>query len=237
MDEAAIDYPVQRLPVTQRLRRLITAGDWMARILIESGLIVVSILAALAVDQLREARRNEELARQALSAFRLEIEQNRARLANSVPYRQGLQDVLLRMNESGSLETADHFHAMVGVEPLRPVFLTSTVWQTSLTTGAIPHVGFDIVNALSLTYSLQERLAEISRTSMPTLARGGTVRRGDMPAAVREVVAYLADVSRSEAELLAAYDEVLRILNQALGDTVGAANAVRASRSGETEAG
>ena len=37
-----------------------------------------------------------------------------------------------------------------------------------------------------------------------------------MPAAVREVIAYLGDLSRSEAELLAAYDEVLRMLDAAL---------------------
>ena len=136
-------------------------------------------------------------------------------------------DVLVRMSESGELGTAEHFHAMVGVDPLRPPFVTSTVWETSLTTGAIPHIGFEIVNALSLTYSLQERLGELSRSSMPTLARGAAVPPESMPAAVREVVAYLGDVSRSEAELLAAYDEVLRILDEALPDEAGAPTLAR----------
>jgi len=228
MDEASIDYPVAPLTPAQRVVRLLTAGDWIARILIESALIVVSILAALGVNQWQERRAKEELALQALSAFRREITQNRARLADAVPYRVGLRDVLVRMNESGDLVSAEHFHALVGVDPLRPPFVTSTVWETSLTTGAIPHIDFEIVNALSLTYSLQERLGEVSRTSMPTLARGGTVPRAAMPAAVREVVAYLGDLSRSEAELLAAYDEVLRILDGALpADTAGGALANR----------
>jgi len=216
MNEASIEYPVEHLSLRQRVARLITSGDWMARILIESALIVVSILSALAVNEWHAARADRELAVQALSAFRREIAQNRARLADAVPYRLGLRDVLVRMNDDGSLATADHFHVMVGVEPLRPPFVTSTVWETSLTTGAIPHIDFEIVNALSLTYSLQERLGELSRSSMPALARGTSVAPADMPAAVREVIAYLGDLSRSEAELLAAYDEVLRMLDAAL---------------------
>ena len=235
MNEASIEYPVDRMPLRQRIGRLVSSGDWMARILIESALIVVSILSALAVNEWHAARADRELAAEALSAFRREIAQNRARLSDAVPYRLGLRDVLVRMNDDGSLATADHFHHMVGVEPLRPPFVTSTVWETSLTTGAIPHIDFEIVNALSLTYSLQERLGELSRSSMPALARGGTVAPAEMPAAVREVVAYLGDLSRSEAELLAAYDEVLRMLDEELaaGDAPAAAPLARAGMGAE----
>lgn len=216
MDESAFDYPTEKLPLRRRVRKLITSGDWMARILIESMLVVFSILAALAVNEWQNAKQNNEKAEMALAAFEREIQQNQARLASAAPYRQGLREVLVRMNESGGMETAEQFHQMVGVEPLRPPFITSTVWETSLTTGAIPHIDFDVVNALSLTYSLQERLSDFSRSSMPTLARGGSVPPEQMPSAVREVVVYLTDLGRSEAELLAAYDEVLRILREAL---------------------
>ena len=57
MDEAAFDYPIERLPLRRRIMKLVTSGDWMARILIESMLVVFSILAALGVNQLPPGNR------------------------------------------------------------------------------------------------------------------------------------------------------------------------------------
>ena len=198
-------------PLREKVARTFS-GDWLPRILVESILIVVSILLALAVSEYERAREDEELATQALAAFEREIRQNRARLEDVGPYRRGLRDVIVRMGDNGALGSSDQFQATIGLEALRPAFLTSTVWETALTTGALPHIDFDLVNALSLTYSLQARLEEFSRTGMPELARGGFVEAVDMPGAVREIIVYLGELSRSEAELLAAYEEVLRIL-------------------------
>lgn len=192
------------------------SGEWLPRILIESALVVFSILLALAVSEWASDREDERLAVEALGGFHREIRQNRARLEDVGPYRRGLRDVIARMAESGEIASVDAFQATIGLEPLRPAFLTSTVWETALTTGAIPHIQFDVVNALSLTYSLQERLEELSRSGFPDLARGSHVDPADMPGALREVAVYLGEVSRSESDLLAAYDEVLRILDAAL---------------------
>lgn len=197
------------------------SGDWLPRILVESALIVVSILLALAVSEFERNREDEELATQALTAFDREIRQNRARLEDVGPYRQGLRNVIGRMAESGNLESSDAFQATIGLEALRPAFLTSTVWETALTTGALPHIEFDVVNALSLTYSLQARLEEFSRTGMPDLARGGYVPGAGMTGAISEVIVYLGELNRSEAELLAAYEEVLRILEEAFATEGG----------------
>lgn len=191
------------------------SGDWLPRILVESALIVMSILLALAVNEYERNREDIELATQALQAFEREIRQNRARLEDVGPYRRGLREVITRMAEDGGLASSDEFQATIGLEGLRPAFLTSTVWETALTTGALPHIDFDLVNALSLTYSLQARLEELSRTGMPDLARGGWVDREDMFGATREVTVYLGELGRSEAELLAAYEEVLNILDVA----------------------
>lgn len=191
------------------------SGDWLPRIIVESGLVVASILLALAVNEFERNREDEELATQALTAFAREIRQNKARLEDVGPYRRGLRNVIVRMAEGGNLRSSDEFQATIGLEPLRPAFLTSTVWETAVTTGALPHIEFDLVNALSLTYSLQARLEEFSRTGMPDLARGGYVTGDEMTGAIREVIVYLGELSQSEVELLAAYEEVLRILDEA----------------------
>jgi hypothetical protein len=201
-------------PLREKLARTFS-GDWLPRILVESTLIVLSILLALAVNEYERNREDDELATQALAEFQREIRQNRARLEDVGPYRRGLRSVIARMGESGELASSDEFQATIGLEALRPAFLTSTVWETALTTGALPHIDFTVVNALSLTYSLQARLEEFSRSGMPVLARGGFVDREDMPGAIREVTLYLGELSRSEGELLAAYDEVLRIVAEA----------------------
>ena len=183
----------------------------------------MSILAALGVNQWQNTKSNEEKATQAIAAFRREIEQNQARLAAVAPVHRGLSDAVLALHGSGLLATAELFHQNLPPDQLRPPFLTSTVWETSLTTGAIPHIEFDVVNALSLTYSIQDRFIEFSSTSMPSLARGGSVAPADMPGAVSEVAVYLADLGRGESELLAAYEEVLRILGDTIpADTVAA---------------
>ena len=215
MDESAFDYPVEKLSIRRRVAKLLTSGDWIARILIESMLIVFSILAALAVNAWQNGKSNEELATQALSAFRREIEQNRDRLAGVAPVHAGLREVLVGMNASGAFPSSEAFHLMVGVEQLRPPFVTSTVWETSLTTGAIPHIDFEVVNALSLTYSTQERFLDFSRTSMPALARGASVPADEISSAVREVVVYLTDLASSEAQLLAYYEQALQVLDEA----------------------
>lgn len=207
-------------PLREKVARTFS-GDWLPRILVESGLIVMSILVALAVNEYERNREDEELATQALAAFEREIRQNRARLEDVGPYRHGLRNVIGRMSQSGDLGSSDEFQATIGLEALRPAFLTSTVWETALTTGALPHIDFDLVNALSLTYSLQARLEEFSRTGMPDLARGGYVDGTAMPGATREVIVYLGELSRSESELLAAYEEVLRILDEAFATESG----------------
>lgn len=195
------------------------SGDWLPRIIVESMLIVLSILAALAVSEWERTREDEELATQALAAFEREIRQNRARLEDAAgEYRVALRNLIAQMDEQGALGSSDEFQSIIGLEPLRPAFLTSTVWETALTTGALPHIDFDVVNALSLTYALQARVEEFNRSGMPELARGGWVGPDEMHGAIQEVTVYLSELNRSESELLAAYDEVLRILEEAFAD-------------------
>ena len=50
---------------------------------------------------------------------------------------------------------------------------------------------------------------------MPALARGQYVDGGQINGALSEVTVYLGELGRAEAELLAAYEEVLRILDEA----------------------
>jgi hypothetical protein len=69
-------------------------AEWFARGFIESVFVVGSILFALGVDQWSENRDFSELADQSLGIFEHEIIQNRDRVADGLPYHQGIRDLL-----------------------------------------------------------------------------------------------------------------------------------------------
>ena len=71
-----------------------STSDWMPRVLFESFLIVISILVALALDEWRDQRADDETVRQSLQNFVSEIRQNRARVEDAAPFNQGLKNVL-----------------------------------------------------------------------------------------------------------------------------------------------
>ena len=62
--------------------------------MVESALIVVSILVALGLDEWREKREDAELVRNALATFLIEIDQNRLRVEDASPFNLGLRQVL-----------------------------------------------------------------------------------------------------------------------------------------------
>jgi hypothetical protein len=185
----------------------------LPKILFESFLIVVSILLALAVNDWQTGRERHRYALQALRGFQREIQQNRARLQDIAPFRMGIREVLAKPEATSSIHSAADFQMAIGTDGFRPAFLTETAWETALATGALQNIDFETVSALSLTYSLQKRAEEFSRESLPPLVRGAAVPAAEMPPAIHNAATYLDELIREEAELLAAYDQALKVLN------------------------
>ena len=136
---------------------------WIVKGLVESLLVMGSILVALAVDEWAQNREYAELADQSLVIFQREIVQNRARLEDAAPYHQGIRDLLSQMRLDPEAST-DIRSIMEGLEA--PVLL-NTAWETALATGALTHMGFEVVSVLSLTYSIQEAFENRSRLDKP----------------------------------------------------------------------
>ena len=108
---------------------------WISRVLVESILVVGSILLALALDEWNEGQDYQDLATLSLVNFEREIQQNRLRLEGVTPFHVGLRDVLANMDTGG----ADVYTTMVRniLESFQPAILVSTAWETAVAAGAL----------------------------------------------------------------------------------------------------
>jgi hypothetical protein len=191
-----------------------TTSDWLPRVLFESFLIVISILVALALDEWRETRENDQTVRQALLNFHSEIGQNRSRIEDATPFNQGLLNVLQMRYQEGDVDSVDEFVNMV--ESYTPAVLQSTAWETALATGSLAKMDYNLVSALSLTYSLQGRYQAATRTGMDDLMSPQNLSPNQMNLAVFNSVRYLSDTTGMEAELVAVYNEASAVIRSAL---------------------
>jgi len=202
---------------------------WLPQVIIESVLIVVSILVALGLDSWRQNREDEEFVRTALSNFEIEIRQNQARVEDAAPFNMGLRLVLSQHYGVGDIDTVDEFVNMV--EIYSPAELQSTAWDTALATGSLAKMEYGLVTALSLTYSLQDRYDRSTRSGISDLISPQYLSEDTLKLAIYNSIRFLDDVTGMEAELGVTYIEASRIIKSALrrldlaGDDVDATEA------------
>ena len=187
---------------------------WLPQVLIESALIVVSILVALGLDEWRDDRQDEEVIQNALSNFLIEIQQNRTRVEDAAPFNEGLRQVLRRHYEANDVETIDEFVNMV--ESYSAVGLHSTAWDTALATGSLSKMEYDLVRALSLTYSLQVRYQLATRSGMNDITSPQNLSEDKLKLAFYNSIRYLDDIIGMETELSVIYSEATNVIRDAM---------------------
>jgi hypothetical protein len=198
-------------------------AKWILKGLVESTFVVASILLALAVDEWAQNREYAELADQSLGIFEREIRQNRARLEDASPYHQGIRDLLGQMRE---LPQAPMDIRSI-VEGLTPPVLLNTAWETSLATGALTHMEFEVVSALSLTYSIQEGFSNRTRVERPRVSASDALSAEESREQVEEAYEYVSALARDESELLSVFEQALELI--ATHRTVGHSDSVPGS--------
>jgi hypothetical protein len=192
---------------------MVLKTEWFVRGFVESVFVVGSILLALGVDEWTENRGFSDLADQSLGIFEQEIIQNRDRVADGLPYHQGIRDVLGQMMATPP-PVIDLRRIMGDVEP--PVLL-NTAWETSLATGALTHMDFEVVSALSLTYSFQEDFTARSRADLPRIDGAEDQSARQVSEQVRTAYEYVAALTQDEADLLTIFQEALTVVSQHRG--------------------
>lgn len=187
---------------------------WLPQVLFESALIVVSILVALALDEWRQNRQNAAVIRHALTSFLSEVQQNKIRVEDATPFNQGLRLVMNRHYIDDDIESVDEFVSMV--ETYSPVVLQSTAWETALATGSLAKMDYNLVAALSLTYSLQNRYQLTSRTGFGELTSPQNLAQDKLKLAAYNSVRYLDNITSMETELGVIYGEATIVIQAAI---------------------
>jgi len=189
-------------------------STWLPQVIIESVLIVVSILVALGLDEWREKREDEEFVRTALSNFLIEVRQNKNRVEDAAPFNKGLRQVLSQHYVNEDIATVDEFVNMV--EIYSPAGLQSTAWDTALATGSLAKMEYNLVTALSMTYSLQSRYDSTTHSGMSDLTSPQYLSEENLKLAVYNSIRYLDEVTSMERDLGIIYVEAALVIEDAL---------------------
>lgn len=176
-------------------------------------LIVMSILLALGVAAWQSDREISELIERSLTSFANEITQNRNTLDDLYRFHVGLQSLLLDLNVESHPEASDEIRNVL--DSFQSTVLLTSAWDTALATGALAEMDYEIVLALSLTYSFQQRFETLYNTRLLEMLggqRGGEQAAGLAYASGR----YIGEVTAAEGELLVVYQQALEVLGVAL---------------------
>lgn len=176
-------------------------------LLLESALIVASILLAFALNGWWEARQERVLAARALASFEQEIRQNRENLLAVMPYHRQLHELFSELSVAGAVTTFADVRYLDGFDGWQPPVLTSAAWSTAIATGALAHLDFDTVREISSLYALQDRFVQHSDGTF--LTAPGALTDANIGATVVSAEIHLTDLTNGSLDMIAAYDRLL----------------------------
>jgi len=185
---------------------------WFSRTLVESVLIVVSIMFALALDEWQEDREIQELIDRSVASFAHELRQNHARVEAVRPYHEGLRQILERRIAAGGVTSINEFRNIM--DALQPAVLLGSAWQTAVATGVLSRMNYELVSALSLTYSTQFRFDEVSRHGHDVLLAPMNLVEDRLEASLSNAARFVANITTSEMELMAYYQQTLELIDE-----------------------
>lgn len=200
----------------------------LLNVLAEAALIVFSILLALYTNRWREDHAAHQRVDRDLAAIRVELQENRALVADVLPYHQqeiaSFGKFLARPDLEQRVKGKNMFQAVQAYRDeltfhgiwhphVTPSTLSDTAWKTAVANGDLPFMDPDLVKALTDYYSFQETglMSDIQTTgqlymSPPPYDRNQTVT---MLYTLQGTFAQLADHGES---LLHQADRTLQVM-------------------------
>lgn len=187
-------------------------ASWLPRTIVESALIVISILLALALDEWQEDLEIQELIDRSIVNFQNELAQNKSRIDDIGVYHMGVLQVLQRRAFAPDSESLEEFRNIM--EALQPIVLTSSAWETAVATGALGRMDYELVSALTLTYNTQLRFDDDYRSMLRLLLSPVNLNEENLPITTYNARRFVTDVTSAESELSVYYDQTLELIRQ-----------------------
>jgi hypothetical protein len=187
------------------------------RLLAESLLIVASVLLALAVDEWRESRSDQERLEVALESFERELADNRTRIKESVPYHVVLRD---RFNElasgpaPGSLQEA--FRSIPEWQGIGLPGTLDVAWDAALASQVFPHMDYDLITALARVYR-QQRAFERRGAQGSVALEPQNLRPSTLPYTMTSTAIFMEDIVAMEVHLYCMYGRALEAVREHRG--------------------
>mgnify|MGYP001791414640 CR=1 FL=1 len=145
------------------------------RLLVESALIVFSVLFALFINRYAESQKLRQQKQVALERIVQEMKSNCELIAEALDIHKtafrNLQQAATDENDSLRIYMAKYkyfldqkvfHHLLDGQTSFYPVFPVSTSWQTALATGIVSEFDYQVVEILTEVYTTQEYFLEES---------------------------------------------------------------------------
>ena len=187
-------------------------ASWLPRTIVESALIVISILLALALDEWQDDLEIQELIDRSIVNFQNELNQNKSRIDDIGVYHMGVLQVLQRRTFEPDGEPLKEFRNIM--ETLQPIVLTSSAWETAVATGALGRMDYELVSALTLTYNTQLRFDDDYRSMLRLLLSPINLNEENLRNTTYNAGRFIADVTLAESELSVYYAQTLELLKK-----------------------
>ena len=191
--------------MSTELLRIVTG-----RVIFESLMIMFSILAALGINDWTIQRDTKRLVDRTVIAFEAEVTQNLRWIEESIPYHNGIKQVVAQYRQNKIPISVEWYQQILS--DFKPSVLRESAWETAVATGSITEIDFELVSALSLTYSLQNRFQESYDTGFRELLGNAYWAEGRSKELLYRTDRFINDATEAEAEIRAVYLQVLKEL-------------------------
>ena len=176
------------------------------RLMLETGMIVFSILLALGLESWREQRKHVEMARTALASIRAELLGNRAQISRSLPLQRAQLARLSAWVAAMERGESTPFRLESG---LSSPTLMVTAFDTARATAAVTYMDYDTVLAISRPYALHKWMSEFEGAWSRLVFDPHSWDEKNLPRSGAMLRAVLTEYMDLEEVLLKAYDKTV----------------------------
>ena len=137
------------------------------QLLMESAVVVLSVLFALAINTWHQNVLNNELAAKALINLKMEIQENKGKIKEVIPEHNHL------------LDTLSSKHPPAGII-CRTAAITDNAWRVAQSMGAVPYIKFNMVSSAANLQETQQEYLDLASYSNKILLQANFGFGGDI---------------------------------------------------------